>query len=118
VGQQPKLTVHVFKDLESAALDVKGLPFDPSGLRPRWYSVSRWEFFLDRRADGTTRLLVRTGGIATPRRLTGLVNAAVWNPAHVIMQVRQFQQLRRRAEGLLAHVGGGELRHEVSAGVA
>lgn len=81
-----------------ASLDLRGRPFDPAGPRPRWFVDSRWEFFLDPQPDGTTRLLVRSGGTGAPRRLGGLMNHVFWNPAHVVMQVRQLQQLRRRAE--------------------
>jgi hypothetical protein len=98
-----------------ASLDLKGRPFDPSGPRPRRYIDSRWEFFLDPRPDGTTRLLVRSGGTGAPRRLTGLMNHVFWRPAHVIMQVRQFHQIRRRAEGLAATLGARELRRKVAA---
>lgn len=101
-----------------ASLDPKARPFDPSGPRPRWYIDSRWEFFLDPRPDGTTRLLVRSGGTGAPRRLTGLMNHLYWHPAHVIMQVRQFHQIRRRAEGLAATLGAQELRREVAADIS
>jgi proline iminopeptidase len=101
-----------------ASLDLRGRPFDPAGPRPRWYSDSRWEFFLDPQPDGTTRLLVRSGGTGVPRALLHLGGLAFWQPAHVIMQIRQFRQLRRRAEGLAARFAAGEPRHEVTAGVA
>jgi hypothetical protein len=81
-----------------APLDAKGRPFDLRGPRPRSYSISRWEFFLDPRPDGTTRLLVRSGGVTRPRSLGGLANRILWDPVHVFMQRRQFRQLRRRAE--------------------
>lgn len=81
-----------------AALDLRGRPFDPEGLRPRWYSESRWEFFLDPRPDGSTRLLVRSGGAGSPRRLSHLADRLFWQPVHVVMQLRQFGQIRRRAE--------------------
>jgi hypothetical protein len=98
-----------------ASMDLRGRPFDPSGKRPRWFIDSRWEFLLDPQPDGTTRLLVRSGGAGAPRALTNTMNYVFWQPAHVIMQVRQFHQLRRRAEGLAAKVAAGELRHEVGA---
>jgi hypothetical protein len=100
-----------------ASMDLRGQPFDRSGPRPRWYTDARWEFFLDPQPDGSTRLLVRTGGTAAPRGLTDIMNYVFWHPAHVVMQVRQFHQLRRRAEGLAAMSGARELRHEVSAGM-
>lgn len=89
----------------SSCLDAKGRPLDPRRPRPRWYNEARWEFFLDPRPDGTTRLLVRSGGTGAPRGLTLLANHLFWYPAHVIMQIRQLHQLRRRAERLLAEGG-------------
>jgi proline iminopeptidase len=81
-----------------APLDLRGRPFDPDGPRPRRFIDSRWEFFLAPRPDGTTRLLARGGSAASPRALTRLVDLVFWNPAHVVMQLRQFRNLRRRAE--------------------
>jgi proline iminopeptidase len=91
-----------------ASLDLKGRPYDAAAGRPRAYSDGRWEFFLDEQADGSTRLLVRAGGAGAPRPLQALLNTMFWHPAHVIMQVRQFQQLRRRAETLAARGQSGD----------
>jgi hypothetical protein len=63
-------------------------------------------------------VLVRTGGAGAPRALNELLNFVFWHPAHVVMQVRQLQQLRTRAEGLIAASAGGELRHEGAGGCA
>ncbi|MCW2996748.1 MAG: hypothetical protein JWN65_297 [Solirubrobacterales bacterium] len=93
-----------------ASFDLKGRPFDPSGPRPRWFIDTRWEFFLDPQPDGTTRLLVRSGGAGAPRWLIDVTNYVLWHPAHLIMQVRQFQQIRRRTEGLAAGSATGSLR--------
>ncbi|MCW2958333.1 MAG: hypothetical protein JWP18_1136 [Solirubrobacterales bacterium] len=81
-----------------ATLDLQGRPFDPDGPRPRRFVDSRWEFFLAPSPDGTTRLLVRSGSAASPKVLTRLADLAFWQPAHVVMQLRQFRNLRRRAE--------------------
>ena len=100
-----------------ATLDAKGRSLDPEGPLPRWRTDARWEFFLDPQGDGTTRLLVRSGGAGRPRLLADLANVVFWHPAHVIMQARQFQLLRRRSVELAARRGARELRHEVAAGI-
>jgi hypothetical protein len=97
--------------------DLLGRSHDPAGPRPRAFVDARWEFFLDGQPDGSTRVLVRTGGAGAPRAMNQLLNFVFWHPAHVVMQVRQLQQLRTRAEGLIAASAGGELRHEVAGGV-
>ncbi|HEU4977046.1 MAG TPA: hypothetical protein VFT50_18300 [Baekduia sp.] len=97
--------------------DLRGRSHDSGGPRPRAFVDARWEFFLDPQPDGGTRVLVRSGAASAPRLLTRPLDLAFWHPAHVIMQVRQLQQLRRRAEGLVAFGGAGEVRHEVAAGV-
>jgi hypothetical protein len=81
-----------------ASLDLRGRPFDPRAGRPRGFVDSRWEFFLDPQADGSTRLIARTAGASGPRPWTDIMDVAFWHPAHVIMQIRQLRQLKRRAE--------------------
>jgi hypothetical protein len=73
--------------------------FDPSGPPPRFFSDSIWTFVLREHPDGRTRLLVRSFGVTRPRVL-GLANVAFWDAAHVVMQVRQLRNLKRRAESL------------------
>jgi hypothetical protein len=41
------------------------------------------------------------------RRRAGLGNRLFWEPAHFVMQTRQFAQLRLRAEGTAASPAGG-----------
>lgn len=75
-----------------------GTPFDVSSPRPRAYSDSSWAFLLDELPEGRTRLVV-SGYVADhPHTLLALVNFFVTEPAHWIMQLRQFQNLKRRAE--------------------
>ena len=52
---------------------------------------------LELRESGT-RLIVRSQGTGRPRGLTDLANWLFWEPAHWIMQTRQFANLKRRAE--------------------
>jgi hypothetical protein len=90
-----------------ASLDGRGRPFDPRARRPRFYVDSRWEFFLDPVDPAVTRLIVRSGGVSGPRPLSDIMDYVFWHPAHVVMQVRQLQQLRARCErGAVTHLAG------------
>jgi proline iminopeptidase len=82
-----------------ATLDLRtGRPFDPAaGNRPRVWSDSVWTFVLQPRDCGT-RLIVRAQGDGRPCFLTGLANLLFWQPAHWVMQTRQFSTLKRRTE--------------------
>jgi proline iminopeptidase len=81
-----------------ATLDLRGRPFDPRAGRPDGFVDARWEFFLDPRAAGTTRVIVRSGSASGPRPWTDIIDWVFWHPAHVIMQIRQLRQLKLRAE--------------------
>jgi proline iminopeptidase len=76
-----------------------GRNFDPAGERPRRFSDSTWGFHLRPTADGGTRLVVTAVATGRPRRAIGAANRLVWDPAHLVMQTRQFAGLRRRARG-------------------
>lgn len=76
-------------------------PFDPAGPRPRFFADGVWTFVLEALPDGKTRLVVRSFGAVRPRLLLGAANLVFMDPAHVVMQVRQLQNLKRRAEGPL-----------------
>ena len=82
-----------------ASLDLRGRPFDPAGPHPRRYSDSIWSFVLDELPPGRTRLVVGTAASARPSALVAVANFIFGEPAHWIMQTRQFRNLRRRAEG-------------------
>lgn len=75
-----------------------GRPFDVSRARPRAYSDSIWAFLLDELPGERTRLMVSGYAADHPRLLLALVNFVVAEPAHWIMQMRQFANLKRRAE--------------------
>jgi len=81
-----------------ASLDLRGRPFDPRAGRPGGFVDSRWEFFVDPRPGGTTRLIVRSGSVSGPRPWTDIMDLVFWHPAHVLMQLRQLRQIKRRAE--------------------
>jgi hypothetical protein len=76
-------------------------PFDPGGKRPRFFVDGIWAFVLDELPDRKTRLVVRSFGSARPRLLFGAANLLFMDPAHVVMQVRQLRNLKRRAESPL-----------------
>lgn len=82
----------------SLALGLPPRPFDPSGPPPRAFSDSVWAFHLRPTPDGRTRLIVRGGGRGAPVALTRAADRVFWEPAHCIMQLRQFHGLRQRTE--------------------
>jgi len=88
-------------------------PFDTAGPRPRFYSDSTWCFLLDELPGRRTRLLVSGYASSRPRRLTAIADFLFWEPAHWIMQTRQFRNLKRRAE-----LSSPALGHEPGAAVA
>jgi hypothetical protein len=73
--------------------------FDPDGPPPRAFNDSTWGFHLSPMGAGATRLVVRGVTRGRPDALTRLANWLFWDPAHWVMQTRQFAGLRRRAEG-------------------
>lgn len=76
----------------------KPRPFDVTKKPPRAFSDSTWGFFLSAADDGGTRLVVHTAGRGRPRGALQLLNILFWEPAHWVMQAKQFAGLRRRAE--------------------
>lgn len=81
-----------------ACFDLRGRPLDPAGPRPRCFTDSLWGFLLDELPDGRTRLVVSGYGTGRPRLVQWVANWLFWEPAHWIMQTRQFANLKRRAE--------------------
>ncbi|MFG2006819.1 hypothetical protein ACGFNU_47500 [Spirillospora sp. NPDC048911] len=75
-----------------------GKPFDPRGTYPSAYTEGIWAFHLQPVEGGQTRLVVRTRGRGKPRVLDRITAVALGEPAHFIMQHRQFQNLRRRLQ--------------------
>jgi proline iminopeptidase len=86
-----------------ASVDLKGRPFDPSSRRPRYFTDSLWGFLLEPTPDGRTRLVVSGYWAMHPRWLQTVLSLAFLEPAHWVMQTRQFAILRRLAE----HVDAG-----------
>ena len=81
-----------------ASLDLRGRPFDPDGPRPRFFVDSLWGFLLEEPAQGRTRLIVSGFACSRPRSLTAIGDFLFWEPAHWVMQSRQFTNLKRRVE--------------------
>jgi hypothetical protein len=81
-----------------AAFDLRGRPFDAAGPRPRYYTDSVWCFLLEELPGERTRLIVSGYASARPRPMHAIGNFVFWEPAHWIMQTRQFAGLKRRAE--------------------
>jgi hypothetical protein len=82
-----------------ASIDLRsGRPFDAAGSRPRFYVDALWGFHLTELTDGRTRLVVSGYASARPRLLQAIADLLFWEPAHWIMQRRQFTNLTRRAE--------------------
>jgi len=82
-----------------ASIDLqRGRSFDPTGRRPRFYVDSLWAFQLEELCDGRTRLVVSGYASARPQVLQTIADRLFWEPAHWIMQTRQFRNLKRRAE--------------------
>jgi proline iminopeptidase len=75
----------------------RGNPIEPGDSLSRWWIRSSWAFVLNATNDGATRLVVRTRSIGNPAWAVRLANVLVGEPAHTIMQLRQFEGLRRRA---------------------
>ena len=82
-----------------ATIDLRrGRPFDPAGPRPRFYVDALWGFLLGAWPGRRTRLVVSGYAAARPRLLHGIADRLFWEPAHWVMQRRQFTNLKRRAE--------------------
>ena len=73
-------------------------PFATSGRRPDFYVDALWGFTLTELPGGRTRLVVSGYSSARPRLLQAILDFLFWEPAHWIMQTRQFANLKRRAE--------------------
>ncbi|MFI5960064.1 hypothetical protein [Cryptosporangium sp. NPDC051539] len=95
------------------SLDLAGRPFDPTGERPAAFTDSTWGFRLTELPGERTRLVVSGYWEFRPAWLRPFLSLLVLEPAHWIMQTRQFHNLRRRVEqppsqAVIASVGGGE----------
>jgi hypothetical protein len=78
---------------------------DSAGPRPRSFTDSLWAFQLEELPGGRTRLIASVDGVSRPRLLAAVLGFLFWEPAHFVMQTRQFTNLKRRAEGALREAG-------------
>ena len=74
--------------------------FDPALGLPAAYSDSTWGFFLRSTVDEHTRLVVTGKVRGKPHAPVAVANRLLWDPAHWVMQLKQFAGLRRRAESV------------------
>ena len=81
-----------------SSYDLRGRPFDPKGPRPSSFSDALWAFQLKELPGGHTRLVVSGYFNIQPRWLRPFMSTLL-EPLHWVMQLRQFANLKRRAEG-------------------
>jgi proline iminopeptidase len=82
-----------------ASVDLRtGHAYDPSRGHPAAYSDSTWTFALRELPGSRTRLLARTRGEASPLWRAVPMSIVVGLPSHMLMQTRQFRNLKRRTE--------------------
>lgn len=74
-----------------------GRPFSTAGPRPRFYIDALWAFRLSGITPQRTRLVVSGYASARPRFLQAIADLLFWEPAHWVMQTRQFANLKKRA---------------------
>ncbi|HSE10633.1 MAG TPA: hypothetical protein VLB29_18360 [Nocardioidaceae bacterium] len=89
---EPQRTLVLRSDIDMGA--GHSLEARPGPL-PRTHLHGTWAFHLRPVPDGT-RLVVRTRGKGRPRRLLRPFDFFVGEPAHFVMQTRQFHGLRER----------------------
>lgn len=81
-----------------ASFDFRGRPLPSTGPWPRTYTDSTWCFLLNELPGKRTRLVVSGYASARPMLMQAMTSFLFWEPAHWIMQKRQFTNLKRRAE--------------------
>lgn len=80
-----------------ASVDLgQGRPYSPQGPRPTHYLDTLWGFQLLELPGERTRLIVSGYASSHPRWLQAVSEFLFWEPAHWIMQTRQFNNLQRR----------------------
>ena len=79
------------------SVDLRGRPFDPARTRPRYCTDSLWGFELREAAGERTRLVVSGSWSLQPQWLQPILSITMLEPAHWVMQTRQFSNLVRLA---------------------
>jgi hypothetical protein len=88
-----------------------GRQIESAAPRTAHFTDALWAFHLEPLPGERTRLIVTTHSAAAPKTGPAALNLLFWEPAHWIMQVRQFQNLGRRTErGSTAHQRGPTAR--------
>ena len=82
-----------------------GRHIDPSEQEPRAFARGVWGFHLRELPGNRTRLVVRTVGRDAPRAITAVIDTLFGEPAHLIMQARQFHNLAQRLRPAPAATG-------------
>ncbi len=80
------------------SIDLRGQPFDPARGRPRFFTDSLWGFLLEDEPGGGTRLIVSGYWAMRPGWGKALLNVVFLEPAHWVMEMRQFALLKRNVE--------------------
>lgn len=89
-----------------ARIDMRrGRSLDPGDPEPRWLVDSTWEFLLRPLDDDRTRLVVSGREHSKPRWVSVPAAFAFWDPAHVLMQLKQLRELKRRVEAAGSETG-------------
>jgi hypothetical protein len=87
--------------------DLIGRSFDRRTGAVPWASTDgTWGFYLREAPDGRTRLVVRTRSFSRPPLLSRPLARLVGEPVHLIMQARQFHNLRTRVAPAAVPAGG------------
>ena len=82
-----------------AAFGRRGKQYDSALPRPLAFLDTLWAFQLKAWSGERTRLIVSGYTAGAPRFVVALSNFLFWEPAHWIMQTRQFTNLKRRVAG-------------------
>jgi hypothetical protein len=91
-----------FLGLRAAFHPLSGRQYDSTLPRPARFLDTLWAFQLKPLPGERTRLVVSGFTAARPRALASLIALLFWEPAHWIMQTRQFTNLKRRVEDGMA----------------
>lgn len=80
--------------------DLLGRRFDPRKSPPRLYTDSLWAFLLEELPGDRTRLVVSGYWAFRPRWLQDVVGFLLVEPSTWLMQTRQLEGIKRRAESV------------------
>lgn len=93
-----------------ATIDLRGRPYPPD-RRPKAFTDSLWGFQLEELPGARTRLIVSGYWAMKPEWAHTLSNLLLLEPTHWIMQMRQFQNLKRLATRDVPSAGQQKYRH-------